>query len=88
MSCHKPCLCDSCKSELEAQLRGTDQTSLLAPSEIQELFGSADPTLLGNRIAALTKSLGIPPCGGCSGRQDWINRAHAAIRDEIDRLIQ
>lgn len=39
-----------------------------------------DPTLLGNRIEALTKAIGIPPCGGCADRRDWLNRAHASLR--------
>jgi len=40
----------------------------------------ADPTLLGNRIAALTSAVGIPPCGSCGKRKGWLNRAHQWIR--------
>ena len=51
------------------------QARALSPP-IEEL----DPTLLGNRIEALTKAIGIPPCGGCASRRDWLNRAHAWLR--------
>lgn len=53
----------------------------LTPAESAELFpGEPDPTLLGNRIAALTSAIGIPPCGGCSKRKAWLNKAHAWLR--------
>ena len=49
---------------------------LLTEAEIAEL----DPTLIGNRLAALTTAIGIPPCGGCGQRQEWLNRAHLWLR--------
>lgn len=55
-------------------------SSLLSPEETESLFGEDDPTLLGNRIAALTAALGIPPCCGCEKRKTWLNRAHQWIR--------
>lgn len=33
--------------------------------------------LAGDLIAAMTKAIGIPPCGGCEKRREWLNRAHA-----------
>ena len=49
--------------------------------EVESLFdGESDPTLLGNRIAALTTALGIPPCGGCAKRKAWLNKAHLWLR--------
>ncbi len=39
--------------------------------------------LLGDRIAKLTRRLGIKPCGGCKKRQKWLNRIHAAIRRKL-----
>lgn len=54
----------------------------LKPTEIAELFPDADPTLLGNRIAALTSALGFPPCGGCTARKNWLNKAHRWVRGE------
>jgi hypothetical protein len=56
--------------------------SPLNDSTVKELFGDSDPMLLGNRIAALTTALGIPPCGGCSKRQEWLNAAHRWLRGE------
>lgn len=53
----------------------------LSESEIEELFPNADSTLLGDRIAALTKALGIPHCGGCEARRQWLNKAHEFIRN-------
>lgn len=47
-----------------------------------EVFPDDDPTLLGNRIAALTTALGIPPCGGCKQRKAWLNKAHKWLRGE------
>lgn len=35
--------------------------------------------LLGDAVAALTKAIGIPPCGGCDKRRQWLNTAHAWI---------
>jgi hypothetical protein len=52
----------------------------LTASELSELFPGEDPTLLGNRIKALTDALGIPACGGCERRRRWINDAHAWLR--------
>jgi hypothetical protein len=52
----------------------------LRASESKELFGDSDPTLLGNQIAALTKAIGIPPCGGCEKRRQWLNKATLWLR--------
>jgi hypothetical protein len=55
----------------------------LTADEHHELFGSGDPSLLGNRIAALTSALGIPPCGGCGQRAAWLNKAHKWLREQL-----
>lgn len=52
----------------------------LTDAEVAELLPGEDPTLIGNRIAALTTALGIPPCGGCGKRKEWLNKAHALLR--------
>jgi len=57
------------------------QVAELTDAERAELF--PDPTLIGNRLAALTTALGIPPCGGCGQRQEWLNRAHVWLRDHV-----
>jgi hypothetical protein len=62
-----------------------DLADLLDEDEKRELFGAdlqrdSDPTLVGNRIAALAKRLGFPPCRGCEFRQAWLNRAHGLLR--------
>jgi hypothetical protein len=30
---------------------------------------------LGDRVAAVTKALGIPECDGCKKRREWLNAA-------------
>lgn len=53
----------------------------LTDAEVAELLpGESDPTLIGNRIAALTTALGIPPCGACNARKEWLNAAHKWLR--------
>ena len=37
--------------------------------------------LLGDVIADMTKAIGIPPCGGCEKRRQWLNTAHQWVRD-------
>ncbi len=59
-----------------------EQQSGLTEAEIAELLPDEnDPTLIGNRIEAAIKRFGIPPCGGCGSRRDWLNRAHAYLRE-------
>ena len=38
----------------------------------------------GDRLAALTKRLGIPPCTGCTKRQQALNRLSAAVRYRME----
>lgn len=53
----------------------------LSAAELAKLTdGLDDPTLIGNRIAEVTKRFGIPPCGGCSARQQWLNKADKWVR--------
>jgi hypothetical protein len=54
----------------------------LRADEASKLFPDEDQTLLGNRIKALTDALGIPPCGGCEKRRQWLNKAHAWLRGQ------
>jgi hypothetical protein len=56
--------------------------SPLRVDEARELFGDDDPSLWGNKIAALTKAIGIPPCGGCEKRRQWLNKAHTWLRGQ------
>jgi hypothetical protein len=84
--------CPECNGEVRSKYRdpamrkqqcGVDRSHLgrLTTKEAGELFpGESDPTLLGNRIAALTTAIGIPPCGGCEKRKAWLNNAHAWLR--------
>src|SRR5687768_8983687 len=54
---------------------------ILSDAEVAELLPDlSDPTLIGNRIAALTTAIGIPPCAGCETRKTWMNKAHAWLR--------
>jgi len=55
----------------------------LSDAEVTELFPNEDPTLIGNRIKALTEALGIPTCGGCEKRRQYLNRAHEWLRSHI-----
>lgn len=52
----------------------------LSDDELSELR-LTDPTLLGNRLEAMFKQIGIPPCEACGKRRDWINNAHQWLRD-------
>lgn len=82
-------VCSRCKTE-----RRTTQTDARkikvrcgakhSPPELRvaELFPGEDPTLLGNRIAALTAAIGWPPCGGCTKRKNWLNAAHDWLRGQ------
>lgn len=55
------------------------ERKLLSDGECTSLFGKTDPTLLGERIKALTDAIGLPECGGCKKRREWINKAHAWV---------
>jgi hypothetical protein len=58
----------------------------LTDAEVKELFpDETDPTLIGNRIKALTGALGIPHCGGCDARRQWLNAAHEKLREWMGR---
>lgn len=49
------------------------------PAEIQqaaETQAASKGMLAGDLIAAMTKAIGIPACGGCEKRRQWLNRAH------------
>lgn len=62
-------------------------TEHLSSEEIINLLPQiTDPTLLGNRIAAITTALGIPPCSGCGARQAWLNKAHQWLREQMAKL--
>ena len=37
--------------------------------------------LIGDRIASMTKAVGIKPCGGCKKRQKWLNEKHEKLRE-------
>lgn len=58
---------------------------VLTPAERQELTQGLDDdsTLFGNRIAEFTKLFGVPTCGGCEARRQWINKAHAWLRGTL-----
>jgi hypothetical protein len=53
----------------------------LTDNEVADLLpDESDQTLIGNRIAALTTALGIPPCDSCGKRKEWLNAAHLWLR--------
>ena len=35
---------------------------------------------LGERVAALTKAVGLQPCGGCQKRREALNRATVKVK--------
>lgn len=51
--------------------------------DVEELQKS-DPTLVGNRLESLFKDVGVPPCGGCGKRRDWLNVAHLWLRSPAE----
>lgn len=42
---------------------------------------SSKSPLIGDRIASMTKAVGIQPCGGCKKRQKWLNEKHEKFRE-------
>lgn len=82
----KPCPKHGTKPPIQASARRVARTKAepqkLKDKDIAELFPGEDPTLLGNRIAAMTAAIGIPACGGCTARKNWLNQAHAWLRGE------
>lgn len=55
------------------------------PTEIEiaaERAAAQRGMLAGDLLAALTTAIGIPPCGGCKQRKQWLNRAHAWLRGD------
>lgn len=54
----------------------------ITQQEAASLFPGEDPTLIGNRVKALTNAIGIPTCGGCEVRRQWMNKAHAWVREQ------
>lgn len=74
---------DGCEAKPKDKPRQPKESPVqgLTQAEREELFpGESDQSLLGNRIAAMTTALGIPPCGGCGNRKAWLNKAHAWLR--------
>jgi|GEM_PF-5463916 len=61
-------------------LRAVD--NVLDDGERTKLFDNSDPSLIGNRFAAITSALGFPPCGKCEARKKWLNKAHAWLRGQ------
>jgi hypothetical protein len=57
--------------------------SPIRTDEAKELFGDSDPSLWGNQIKALTDAIGIPPCGGCDKRRQWLNKAHLWLKGNL-----
>jgi len=48
--------------------------------EVAALFGGE---LIGDRLERLLKAIGLPPCAGCASRRDWLNKAHAWLREQL-----
>lgn len=91
MKCDAPGgpLCRYCQQPLAAGEErecpiGERPPQLLSPAEASQLLpGLDDPTLIGNCLEAAIKALGIPPCPGCQERRDWLNKAHAYVREQF-----
>ena len=58
--------------------RGVRRVKITCP-ETRRLPEELGP-LAGDVVAALTKAIGIPPCGGCEQRRQWLNKAHLWLR--------
>lgn len=83
--------CPKCKAEVRSKYRDSamrKQTCGIAgqPALIDSLpakdriafehSAGREGMLLGDYIAAMTTAIGIPPCGGCDKRKEWLNAAH------------
>jgi hypothetical protein len=40
--------------------------------------------LIGDVIAELTAMIGIPQCGGCKKRKEWVNATHLKIKNWLE----
>lgn len=76
---HWAAMPDGNQSEPQVLING------LSDTELSELFPSEDSSLIGNRIKALTEAIGIPTCGGCESRRQWLNKAHEWLRGTARR---
>lgn len=47
----------------------------------QTVTASSKSPLIGDRIASMTRAVGVKPCGGCKKRQTWLNEKHQQWRD-------
>ena len=56
---------------------------MLEGSEITAEQVTEKGLLAGDIVATVTAAFGIPPCGGCEKRRQWMNRVHQWIRDQI-----
>lgn len=83
--------CRKCKAEVRSKYAdpsmhkrtcgtaGPPELADTLPANDRQVFEQAakqEGKLLGDYIADMTKAIGIPPCGGCEKRRQWLNAAH------------
>lgn len=57
-------------------------------TKLRGLNRSESPPLIGDRIASMTKAVGIQPCGGCTKRQKWLNDKHQYAKEKFRELMK
>jgi hypothetical protein len=73
--------CQACGDVRPAPVRrncpkAPQDTARRLPPILDGLPEESKQLLIGDRIKQLTDALGIPQCGGCEKRQEWLNKAH------------
>jgi hypothetical protein len=53
---------------------GLTVTTADPPERIHAECSNPPSRGLGDTVAKVTKAIGIPPCGGCKQRQEWLNK--------------
>jgi len=85
--CRQPLQGDSlpdCPGPGTAQPASPQSTNEFTAQEIAVLLpGIEDQTLIGNRLAAMFKEIGFPPCEACDDRRAYLNRAELWLRNYL-----
>lgn len=84
--------CEACGAEVVSSSRSPKMNCIAAgdapppfPKEVMKaaaLRAEERGVLLGDLIAEMTRAVGIPTCGGCEKRRQWLNRVHAWLRGD------
>lgn len=72
-----------CVASNPAYQQRVERQQRAALEAVEQLPEASRLLLIGDRIKQLTDALGIPQCGGCAKRQEWLNKAHAWVMQKF-----